>query len=133
MPLESIDLDAWTFTGGLKNRYSRHRTVPIHSKIYEIVEARYDPRFHSLIYHDGTQDISQEKYREYFAQALTICGITEKHTPHDCRHTCNSLLLKAKVDRVARYKIMGHAGKDINERVYSHMTTEQLREELEKI
>ena len=133
MPLESIDLEARTFTGGLKNRYSRRRTVPIHSKVYEMVKARYDPRFHSLIYHDGTQDISQEKYREYFAQALTACGITGKRTPHDCRHTCNSLLLKAKVDRVARYKIMGHAGKDINERVYSHMTTEQLREELEKI
>ena len=133
MPLENIDLEARTFTGGLKNRYSRNRTVPIHSKIYDMVKARYNPHFRSLIYHDGTQDITEEKYREYFAQALTACGITEKHTPHDCRHTCNSLLLKAKVDRVARYKIMGHAGKDINERVYSHMTTEQLREELEKI
>lgn len=133
MPLENIDLEERTFTGGLKNRYSRNRTVPIHSKIYDMVKARYNPRFRSLIYHDGTQDITEEKYREYFAQALATCGITEKHTPHDCRHTCNSLLLNAKVDRVARYKIMGHAGKDINERVYSHMTTEQLREELEKI
>lgn len=133
MPLKNIDLDAQTFTGGLKNRYSRNRTIPIHPKICDMVKARYNPRFRSLIYHDGAQDISEEKYREYFAQALTSCGITEKHTPHDCRHTCNSLLLNAKVDRVARYKIMGHAGKDINERVYSHMTTEQLREELEKI
>ncbi|MCF2570113.1 tyrosine-type recombinase/integrase [Mediterraneibacter glycyrrhizinilyticus] len=133
MPLENIDLEARTFTGGLKNRYSRNRTVPIHSKIYDMVKARYNPHFRSLIYHDGTQDITEEKYREYFTQALTACRITEKHTPHDCRHTCNSLLLKAKVDRVARYKIMGHAGKDINERIYSHMTTEQLREELEKI
>ena len=133
MPLENIDLEERTFTGGLKNRYSRNRTVPIHSKIYDMVKARYNPRFRSLIYHDGTQDITEEKYREYFAQALATCGITEKHTPHDCRHTCNSLLLNAKVDRVARYKIMGHAGKDINERVYSHMTTERLIEELEKI
>lgn len=133
MPLDNIDLEARTFTGGLKNRYSRNRTIPIHSKIYEMVKARHDLRFRSLIYHDGTQDIPEEKYREYFAQALNACGITEKHTPHDCRHTCNSLLLNAKVDRVARYKIMGHAGKDINERVYSHMTTEQLIEELEKI
>lgn len=64
---------------------------------------------------------------------MTACGITRKHTPHDCRHTCNSLLIEAKADRIARYKIMGHAGKDINEKVYSHMTTEQLRQELEKI
>lgn len=133
MPLKDIDLEAHTFTGGLKNRYSRNRTVPIHSKIYELVKARYNPSFRSLIYHDGTQDITEDKYREHFTQALTACGITRKHTPHDCRHTCNSLLIEAKADRIARYKIMGHAGKDINEKVYSHMTTEQLRKELEKI
>ena len=133
MPLSDIDLEAKTFTGGSKNRYSRNRTVPIHSRIYPMVLARYDTRFHSLIYHDGQQDISEEKYREYFDQALKACGITEKHTPHDCRHTCNSLLLNAKADRVARYKIMGHAGKDINEKVYSHMSVEQLRKEIEKI
>lgn len=133
MPLSDIDLEAKTFTGGSKNRYSRNRTVPIHSRIYPMVLARYDTRFHSLIYHDGQQDISEEKYREYFDQALKACGITEKHTPHDCRHTCNSLLLNAKTDRVARYKIMGHAGKDINEKVYSHMGVEQLRNEIERI
>lgn len=133
MPFKDIDLEAHTFTGGLKNRYSRNRTVPIHSKIYELVKARYNPSFRSLIYHDGTQDITEDKYREHFTQALTACGITRKHTPHDCRHTCNSLLIEAKADRIARYKIMGHAGKDINEKVYSHMTTEQLRQELEKI
>ncbi len=133
MDLEDIDLKARTFTGGSKNRYSKNRTVPIHSKIYDLVRARHDPRFRSLIYHDGKRDISEEKYREYFDQALKACGITEKHTPHDCRHTCNSLLIAAKADRVARYKIMGHAGKDINEKVYSHMSVEMLREELEKI
>ena len=133
MPLSDIDLDARTFTGGSKNRYSRGRTVPIHSKIYDMVAARYDARFCSLIYHDGQQDITEDKYREYFDQALKACGITEKHTPHDCRHTFNSLLIAAKADRVARYKIMGHAGKDINEKVYSHMSVEQLREEIEKI
>ena len=133
MPLSDIDLEAKTFTGGLKNRYSRNRTIPIHSKIYDMVKARYDTRFHSLIYHDGLQDITEDKYREYFDQALKACGIAEKHTPHDCRHTCNSLLIAAKADRVARYKIMGHAGKDINEKVYSHMSVEQLREEIEKI
>lgn len=133
MPLSDIDLDARTFTGGSKNRYSRGRTVPIHSRIYDMVAARYDARFCSLIYHDGQQDITEDKYREYFDQALKACGITEKHTPHDCRHTFNSLLIAAKADRVARYKIMGHAGKDINEKVYSHMSVEQLREEIEKI
>ena len=133
MPLEDINLKERTFTGGLKNKYSRERTVPIHSKIYDLVKNRYDKRFKSLIYHDGEKRISEQKYRECFDNALKECGIVEKHTPHDCRHTCNSMLIKAKADRIARYRIMGHSGKDINERIYSHLTVEQLREELEKI
>lgn len=61
MPHENIDLEARTFTGGLKNRHSRNRTVPIHSKVYVMVKARYNLRFHSLIYHDGTQDITVQR------------------------------------------------------------------------
>ena len=133
MPLDDIDLENRTFTGGLKTKYSRGRTIPIHSKIYEFVKNRYDQRFSSLIYHDGTRDITEIKYREYFDKALKACGITDKHTPHDCRHTCNSLLIEKKADRIVRYKIMGHTGKDINEKIYSHITVKQMREELEKI
>ena len=133
MSLDHIDLEHRTFTGGLKTRSSKNRTIPIHSKIYGLVSNRYDRRFKSLVYHDGTGDISETKYRKYFNDALLSCGITTAHTPHDCRHTCNSLLLEVKADKIVRYKIMGHTGRDINEKTYSHLTVEQLREELEKI
>lgn len=133
MPLDQIDLKGRCYTGGSKNRYSKDRTIPIHSRIYDMVAARYDPSFKSLIYHDGSKDISQAKYREHFNAALRSCGIQARHTPHDCRHTCNTLMDNAGVNRIARYKIMGHAGKDINEKVYSHKDLEELRKELEKI
>lgn len=133
MPLAHIDLEKRCYTGGSKNRYSKNRTIPIHSKVYDMVAARYNPKFKSLIYHDGARNITQGKYREYFNAALISCGIKSKHTPHDCRHTCNMLMDNANVNRIARYKIMGHAGKDINEKVYSHKSLEDLRKELEKI
>lgn len=133
MPLAAIDLEVKTFTGGLKNRYSRNRTVPIHSAIYDMVTARYDPGFKSLIYHDTARRITEQRYREHFRSALQACGITGEHTPHDCRHTFNRLLSDAGVDRVCQYRLMGHAGKDINEKVYSHKTIEQLREAIESI
>lgn len=133
MPLNDINLEERIFTGGLKTKFSRNRTVPIHSKIYDMVKARYNPKFNSLIYHAGNGNISESKYRRLFAQALLDCRITFEHKPHDCRHTCNTLLYEKKVDRVARDKIMGHAGKDINEKTYTHVTIEQMREALEKI
>ena len=70
MPIDSIGLEERTFTGGLKNRYSRNRTVPIHSAIYEMVCHRLDPRFKSLIYHNYEKDISEKDYREHFRSAL---------------------------------------------------------------
>lgn len=133
MPWDDIDLQGQTFTGGLKNRYSRNRTVPIHSAILPMVAARHDKAFKSLIYHDGTGDINETKYREHFNAALKACGIETEHTPHDCRHTFNTLLDEAGVDRVARYKLMGHKGKDINETVYTHKNIDQLREAVEAI
>ena len=133
MPLDNIDLKARTFTGGLKNLYSRNRTVPIHSAIYGMVCSRLDPRFKSLIYLGGNKGITEQRYREYFNAALLSCGIQTEHTPHDCRHTFNMLLDNAGVDRVARYKLMGHKGQDINENVYTHKDIGQLREALEAI
>lgn len=133
MPLDKIDLATRTFTGGLKNKYSRNRTVPIHSAIYDMVAARYNTAFKSLIYHDAKEDITEQKYREYFRAALQACGIEGDHTPHDCRHTFNRLLSDAGADRICRYKLMGHSGKDINEKVYSHKTLDQLRTAIESI
>lgn len=133
MPLDDIDLAAQTFTGGLKNRYSRNRTVPIHSAVYGMVCRRTEGHFKSLIYHDGTRDISEQRYRECFNTALSACGIQTMHTPHDCRHTFNMLMDEAGVDRVTRYKLMGHKGQDINENVYTHKDLLQLREAVESI
>lgn len=133
MPLSFIDLDARTFTGGLKNRYSRNRTVPIHSAIYDLVSSRYLPQCKSLIYHDGHKNITEHRYRDQFRMALLACGIETDHTPHDCRHTFNKLLTDAGADRICRYRLMGHAGADINENIYSHKTVEQLRDAIEMI
>ncbi len=133
MPLDSINLKERTFTGGLKNKYSRNRVVPIHSAIYELVCNRINPQFKSLIYHDGEKEISKTAFRESFSSALTACGIVGKHTPHDCRHTFNVLLDKSGVDRVTRYILMGHKGKDINETVYTHKDINQLKTAIEMI
>lgn len=133
MPLENIDLINMTFKGGLKTAAGKNRIVPIHSAILDMVKARYDKRFKSLIYHDSHINIGEPKYREYFAQALLDSGIITTHTPHDCRHTFNSLLDKADVNKSCRLKLMGHSGDGINEKVYTHKTIEELREAVEKI
>ncbi len=133
MPLKDIDLENKVFNGGLKTPAGKNRIVPIHSAIYGFVRARYNLCFKSLIYHDGNVNIGEGKYREYFAQALLDCGITTEHTPHDCRHTFNSKLDSSGVNLSCRLKLMGHAGGNINEKVYTHKTIDELRKAVEMI
>ena len=40
--LEDVNLKEWTITGGIKSDVGINRTVPIHSKIKELVEKKYD-------------------------------------------------------------------------------------------
>lgn len=41
LELENVDLDNWTFQGGIKTEAGMNRVVPIHSKIRYLVERKY--------------------------------------------------------------------------------------------
>lgn len=53
------------------------------------------------------------------------------HTTHDCRHTVATLLDNAGANETAKRRILGHAGGDITERVYTHKGLRQLRKCIE--
>lgn len=132
MPLSDIDLDNKTYTGGLKTRASRNRVVPIANKIYPLVKNRYDERFKSFIYNDTIDDITQEKYRKEFSNALLLCKIDSSHTPHDCRHTFATMLDNAGVNKTTRKRLLGHANEDVTE-LYTHKDIDRLRKAINKI
>lgn len=55
------------------------------------------------------------------------------HLPHDCRHTCATLLAEANIDRRTVNAILGHKGTDLAEEVYTHISFEAMLAALEKI
>lgn len=55
------------------------------------------------------------------------------HTLHDTRHTCASLLANAGVDKRIVQAILGHKGKDVTDKVYTHISIDVMREALNKI
>lgn len=130
MPLENIDLENRTFTGGKKTRASKNRTVPIHSKIFDMVANLYKEGNKTLF---SSRKMSKSKYYKLFQSAMQSCGITEKHTPHDCRHTFATLLNNANANQVAVKKLLGHSTNDITEKIYTHKDIDDLRKEIEKI
>lgn len=56
-----------------------------------------------------------------------------KHTPHDIRHTCISLLTKADVNPTTIKKIVDHKGAmSLTEKVYTHMHYQTLLDAIKK-
>ena len=107
------------------------RVVPIHKDILPLIENRMmegKPLFRSktgiqLSYYTFVQDFFYH-FREQF---------NLNHSVHDTRHTFISFAHKCKMDEVTVKKIVGHASKDIHFDTYTHMTNEQLIQEIDKL
>ena len=53
------------------------------------------------------------------------------HTPHECRHTFESVLDSKGANRKCIDLMMGHVSKDVGNRVYNHKTLEELKTAIE--
>lgn len=125
LTLEDINIAEGYYKGGIKTRASKNRIVPIHSKIAPFV-AKWNS--------DGWISMPYSKYNSIFSDTLKAAGITEPHTPHDCRHTFATLLNDAGANPVSIKRLLGHSsGNDITEKIYTHKDIEQLRIAIEKI
>ena len=115
----------WYFQGGVKTKSSKNRIVPIHSGIQKIVE--------DLMKRDNALGITSNMNKQMQTYLPSI-GITEHHTPHDCRHTFSALCEKYEVPENDRKRLLGHSfGADITNGIYGHRTIEDLRASIEKI
>lgn len=103
------------------------RIIPIHPRIYPLIIRRMDCT--------GEYLIGPYTYSQYVVLWKGVMKIIhgESHTTHDCRHTLATLLSNADVNEVAKKRILGHAGGNITDAVYTHKNLHQLRKAIEKI
>ncbi len=138
LKIADVDLQNHTFFGGLKSEAGRNRYVPIHPAIFELVEKNYKKAVtlnSDYLFNDenGQQGMhmTYDKYRGRLNKINKKFGLN--HKPHDTRHT---FITKAKSVNMNEYilkLIVGHQIEDITEKVYTHRTMQQLREEISKI
>ena len=138
LKLANVDLEARTFTGGLKTEAGIDRVVPIHPLIFSLVEANYKKALamgSEYLFNDenGQQGtyLTYDKYRGRFKKVMK--RINQNHKPHDTRHT---FITKGKYYQMDDYilkMIVGHAINDVTEKTYTHRVIEELRREIEKI
>ena len=123
-----VDMEQHIMTGGCKTRNGKDRIVPIHTRIQPLVRKWVDMGEEFLFTHNGKR-ISQTRYYKLWRSVMSL--ITADKTPHEARHTTETLLDNAGGNRKCIDLIMGHKSKDVGNRVYNHKTLEQLRETIE--
>jgi integrase len=141
--LENVDLDDWTFMGGMKTKAGINRVVPIHPKIRPLVERKYKEAqelgSEYLINCNESPDrkssfrFTYDKYRTRFEKIVSMLKLNDQHRAHDGRMHFVTAAKKYDVDEYAIKYIIGHAISDITEKVYTKREIDWLKEEIEKI
>lgn len=125
---EDVNINDWTFTGGMKSDAGKNRVVPIHSKIRDWVKEYYD---HGEEYLFGK--MTYNRLLQQFNDVVYYLELKNEHRPHDGRAHFITACKNAGVDEYAIKYMVGHAIRDITEDVYTTRSVEWLREEIEKI
>ena len=106
------------------------RVIPIHHRIAPLIEARMACPGDALICDDTGRPYNYGRYCTIWRTVMHLIR-ADGHTTHDCRHTVATLLDNAGANETAKRRILGHAGGDITERVYTHKNLRQLRKCIE--
>lgn len=141
LELEDVHLDERYIVGGMKTQAGRHRMVPIHPKVFDLVKKNYDYAVElgsTRLFNDpdslkGGMTITYDKYAGRFDKVIAALKLRGDHRPHDPRMTFITMAKKAEVDEYTIKKLVGHRITDITEAAYTDRDLEWLRAELEKI
>ena len=95
------------------------RTIPIHDRIWPIIECRLNTAY--IIQECRTySSLSRE-----FDKAMH--AINSKHTTHDCRHTFATRLDNEGANYNAKRLLLGHSSSNVTDGIYTHKSLGQLR------
>lgn len=141
MRLENVNIQNWSFKGGMKTNAGKDRIVPIHSVIQNLVKKNYESALllgSSQLFNDpkavkGGMKMTYDKYSMRFKKIIDALHLNPQHRPHDPRKTFVTLAKKANVDEYVIKLVVGHRIEDITERTYTERDLEWLRAEIEKI
>lgn len=106
------------------------RIIPIHPRILPLIIARMDSPGTTLLSDANGNPYDYSRYCIIWRAVMQIINAAG-HTTHDCRHTVATLLDNASANETAKRRILGHAGGDVTERVYTHKGIRQLRKCIE--
>lgn len=113
--------ERWFLIRNSKTAAGRMRKVPIAEKVVLFYESRMGTAF---LIGSGDKPISYSAFSSRYDKAIQPLGM--KHTIHETRHTCASLLNSAGANDVCTKMILGHQQEGVTKTVYTHKTVQEL-------
>lgn len=137
MSLEQVNifLDENYLIGGMKTKAGTDRKIPIHPGIKkffeEFIQENSDQKY--LFHKSDSYKVRFEWYRKNFKTILSKYQLNENHRCHDPRKFFVTEAKKYQLDEYAIKLIVGHAIRDLTEKVYTERSVEWLISEMGKI
>lgn len=125
MDCSDVDTIEWTMKGGAKTEAGKNRVVPVHDSIKLYIQKRLAGRETGKF----LLELSYPKFNVAFKEVCARLGTP--HTIHDTRHTFATRADNFGMNKVCIQRLMGHASRDITDKVYTHKDLQQLRKAIE--
>ena len=113
---DQIDLDAGMIQIVKAKNASSVRKVPIHDRVLPLFRDFKNEPY--KLSHNGINKALKQRYG---------------HTAHDCRHTFATRMRECGVDLLPLQLILGHTPKTITEKVYTHITDQELKDTINRL
>lgn len=131
--VENVYLDKKYMRGGIKTEAGINRVIPLHDRIIPLIKKYYDKAVavgcEYLITNDLDVQMKYSNYkREKWEKMMEQLEFDPNHKPHDTRHTFATVMDRTPANKLCIKRILGHASKDITDKVYTHKDIEELIE-----
>ena len=131
LKVKNIHLDERYLIGGLKSEAGKDRVIPIHKSQIEFLREQMQGKRTYLFEFKGKK-MTYEYFRDHhWNDVLDACQTAERYTPHDSRHTFITNMRNVGANLLVTQKIVGHTPREITERVYTHVTLEEMIEAID--
>lgn len=139
--LEDVNLLDGYILGGMKTKSGKNRLVPIHPKVRNIIEKRWQEAkdlgspylFNCFIAGKTKFGMEYPRYNYQFKILVERLGLNPEHRAHDPRVHFVSLCKKYNVDDMCIKRMIGHAISDLTENTYTVRELQWFKTEIAKI
>ncbi len=128
---DNVHIEDGYIVGGLKTEAGTDRIVPIHAKILPFVRYFHDKANNWLITRPDGERYKQAHYRDMQKAALKEIGVRPL-LPHECRHTCATMLVQSGANPAMIQAIMGHEKFDTT-LGYTHLNVNDLKKAMDNL